>query len=1277
MMLALRALHHLRLYLCWLCLLSVITAVFTKDLIILAPKLNNPISSLKPGFCGYQQLLNNKPELIRECKVFNAKNLRFFMSLFSIILWGAIVRSILRTTGLCIPYTVLLMITGLLVGLGTRIIPYTKWEGGCQEWSTYTKIARMPPQIILYVFLPVLIFESAFSMNPHVFVRSAFQILIAALPGMLITTFVTALVCQNFLIHYTWEFSQAALFGAIISATDPVAVVAILKELGTSEALSTMIEGESLLNDGVAILLYEIFSEIVISPGEDGLPLQILRKFAQITLGGPAFGFVMAKIAIFCVSVIFNDATVEITITLVAAYLTYYIGEAILGVSGVMAVVVLGLVMSAERTSISPEVEVLVHHFWEMLGYLANTVLFVIVGIVITETAINSFHWLDLAYLVFLYIALNIIRLFMLLVLSPCLSRLGYGLTWQNMIVMMWGGLRGAVGICLSLEVYTSPELCKKPQIGPKFLLQTAGIVFLTLVVNGTTTQALLDCLGATEISIGRIQDMNNAYKQVSGAQVRTIAVLKNDRFLADAKWELVEKYTTIENPYAKQKSNTKKKVERPTVAMVSALSPGKVDPALVDDAENEPTKEEYREMTEEARLRCLKALKVSFWRQYEQGVLTELAVQILRNAASGAEDKPLRIIHARDLNKYWVLHGVFPWLQIRLTRKFGKEEVLPPKPKDGCRRCCWVIATSVWFEYFIMICVFLNMIPASWETYIITTMEDSYRENEEQLWMFFGVNVVFLVIYVLEAVIKILGRGKNDYFCVDKWNYLDIFLLIASIADFTIAILTNLKFVKLKPGATQALRFARIIRVMRVFRLLRPLFPAIMKIVDRRINEQLFLGYDVGKGFVTAVDDVIKFLPQMISHPKLLRKLKNALEHERLQTVREMGMLQKGHPGIAIAVKTRHASRAVLNQMREALLELKEDGLIDDKENTILLLALEEKMKRLWHSPSTIPSFSPQILLENLPWVIGNDDILAYVKDNATLVSFGFGETISEEGESPNGIHIIVSGMIKVHYIPNDEIIKNYEDYGVVPNMELFLDLTFRSEEMDFFSTGTIIGEKSVLTGETRCATVSCETVVSAYHLPQAPMKTALSIFTDPYDSLESRMWRSYGIKLATALLPTQPAYASWTLDKIRMHLERSAVPIGEKFETMTVPEYISDVIVIQGQVMNSHTKEIYQAPSLVPRSCSKFSPVDGSSVQPRVLVVAHEEIDHEEEFHSNNHSLHNVIAKNTKDAEVIRRHSEASKFSKSVKRDRQSVSNVGKRQSFDKRPKHGVQKP
>ena len=98
----------------------------------------------------------------------------------------------------------------------------------------------------------------------------------------------------------------------------------------------------------------------------------------------------------------------------------------------------------------------------------------------------------------------------------------------------------------------------------------------------------------------------------------------------------------------------------------------------------NEPTTAEYMEMTEEARLRILKALKVSFWRQFEQGVLIELAVLQLVAIASATEDKPLRLVHAHDLRKYWTIRGCLPWMKTKFIKTFGlEEEMLPPKPNN------------------------------------------------------------------------------------------------------------------------------------------------------------------------------------------------------------------------------------------------------------------------------------------------------------------------------------------------------------------------------------------------------------------------------------------------------------------------------------------------------------------------------------------------------------------------------------------------------------------
>ncbi|CAG7822907.1 unnamed protein product [Allacma fusca] len=1125
---------------------------------------------------------------------FDVAGLRMLFVLMLMISYGALVRSVLKFFKLNIPYTVLLMISGLLIGyLSTNF---------CTQLFTYTSIARIPPKVILFTFLPVLIFESAFSISPHTFMRSMVQILIVSFPGMIMATFATGLICQQFFAAYKWSFVEASLFGSIVSATDPVAVVAILGELGTSEMLSVMIEGESLLNDGVAILLYEMLIEILTCEVKGDLVLYIFRKFCQITLGGPALGFVMGKIAVYCLSLIFNDATVEITITLVAAYMTYYVGEDILGVSGVMAVVALGITMGAEKTSISPEIEDFVHHFWAMLGYFANTVLFMIVGILITETALSKIDIEDWIYLLFLYISLNIVRLLMLAILYPLVSRFGYGLTWQNMMVMMWGGLRGAVGICLALDVYDNETLCQQLNLGPKFLFQVAGIVFLTLVVNGTTTKMLLEMLKLTEISTGRLQDMANAVKQLENAQYRTVNMLKHDRFLADSNWNYVDKYTIIKNPYGKKSLPSDLPLNQSLVSIKANSQDYLTEcPDCHTLVKNEPTNLEFMEMTEEARLRVLKALKVSVWRQFEQGVLVELAVLNLVNIASATEDKPLRLVHASDLRKYWRINGCLPWIKKRITKHLGfQDEVLPPMPKNSCRRAVWWLVTRDCFEGVIILVILLNMIPAIWESVYIydDNLQTSKFEN-----VFFGLSLFFNCIYLAEAILKIIGRGPHDYFCVQKSNWIDIIVLILGGVDIVLYI------IKIK--ATSVFVFVKLLRVARAVRLLKPIVPRLMLFVDKKINAKLFLGYDVGKGFVTAAEDVIKYLPQMVDHPKVMHKLKNVLERERLETVREMGIMQKDHPGIAIAVKTHHASRAVLNQMKESLMELKEDGLVDAKESDIIMIKLEENMKKLWNTPPSIAPAPPESLLENVFWIGGRPEIFQFFHERAILLSFAYGDIIFNAGERSNGVYIITSGMVKIHYIPTDTIVKKFDQDGEIPCMELFEDLTFRTSEDDFFSTGTVLGEQSILTNQLRAAVVKCETNIFAYHISEAVMREALMKFDDKFNSLECCIWRAVGMRVALAVLPKHPSYSSWTMDKIRLRLEKSCVPIGDEFNTIKVYDFIADILIIQGKVKDSFSNDIFFAPQLVPRGVSKLELIHSPTIKTRVLVIAYDDVD------------------------------------------------------------------
>ncbi len=185
-------------------------------------------------------------------------------------------------------------------------------------------------------------------------------------------------------------------------------------------------------------------------------------------------------------------------------------------------------------------------------------------------------------------------------------------------------------------------------------------------------------------------------------------------------------------------------------------------------------------------------------------------------------------------------------------------------------------------------------------------------------------------------------------------------------------------------------------------------------------------------------------------------------------------------------------------------------------------------------------------------------------------------------------------------------------EEYGIIPNIELFQDVSYENGMEDYFTTGTVIGELGVLTDQPRGGRVVCETGVSAYHIPQSVMKAAMAAFDDPYDSLESRMWRCVAMKIGASLLPSDANYASWTLEKVKGYLERSAVPTEARYKSLVIPDFISDVVVVYGQMCNANEpSEVFTAPCLIPKTVTHIMEKQNGSVPVRVLIIADEEVD------------------------------------------------------------------
>ena len=178
------------------------------------------------------------------------------------------------------------------------------------------------------------------------------------------------------------------MYGSIISATDPVAVVALLKELGASRRLATLIEGESLLNDGTAMVVFLVIVDIV--KGADVTAGGVIFKFIRLSLGGPLLGIIGGMIMSAILKRIHNNGVLEVNTTIFVSYLIFFIAESTpVHVSGILAVVFMGLYMTnVGKTRISAESEHAVHHVWGYIGFVAETVIFILSGIIMGERAV-------------------------------------------------------------------------------------------------------------------------------------------------------------------------------------------------------------------------------------------------------------------------------------------------------------------------------------------------------------------------------------------------------------------------------------------------------------------------------------------------------------------------------------------------------------------------------------------------------------------------------------------------------------------------------------------------------------------------------------------------------------------------------------------------------------------------------------------------------------------------------------------------------------------------
>lgn len=393
-----------------------------------------------------------------------------------------------------------MFLIGVLMGIGVVFV------GGKDHISESLHLwINIDSEVLLLVFLPGLIFKDAHGLNVHLFRAALPQCLIFAFPMVLAGTALTACIAY-YIFPYDWSFDLAMTFGAILSATDPVAVAALLEEVGAPPRLKVHIGGEALLNDGAAIVFFFIFLarflfEINIDGGEDVTWGKGFEMFFRMSLGGVAIGLAFGYGLIMILYLLdrrYNreENVVQVTATMAVAYTGFYVAEVVCKTSGVIATVVCGIVVKFFASSMINDTQLL-DDFWTLVEHLLNTVLFVLGGVVwgsVVAEGERDRIWtaVDWGYLLLLYVLLTVIRFVLFTLAYPITSRIGLKTDVKETIFQVYGGLRGAVGIALAIAL-DNAVTSRLPE-DSIYAVQTAhlfamvgGIAFLTLVINGTT----------------------------------------------------------------------------------------------------------------------------------------------------------------------------------------------------------------------------------------------------------------------------------------------------------------------------------------------------------------------------------------------------------------------------------------------------------------------------------------------------------------------------------------------------------------------------------------------------------------------------------------------------------------------------------------------------------------------------------------------------------------------------------------------------------------------
>ncbi len=447
---------------------------------------------------------------------------------------------------LSLPYTAFLAFVGLLLAPLSTSVP------GLGVLHHLT----LSPDLLFFVFLPTLVFESAYNMRIRQLTQNAFPITLLAVLSLLLSAFAIAGALYGLfaLVGYPMPFMATLIFGSLISATDPVAVLALFKEYGAPRKLALIFEGESLFNDATGYALFVIVLGIA-TGGFAGIPtiLTGLGVFAEMMLGGMLAGLVMGVLFSKLVEQVRSNEFISITLMLILAHSTFILTELAsratlpggfpIHLSSIIATAVAAIVLgNYGRYKVSPRAEEFVEKFWGMLAFLANSLIFMMIGFLFGDLPSSTSHFVvPIALGILVVAAGRAVSVYPVVHLVNLRTRGAVQIprVWAH--ILAWGSLRGALAVTMVLLVPADLTFAawRYPYSPRDFLLAlTVGCIFTTLFIKAPTIGPLMKRLRADKLTDLETLEYEEARALIHGQVLLKLAYLRDKKYIEDTTYE-------------------------------------------------------------------------------------------------------------------------------------------------------------------------------------------------------------------------------------------------------------------------------------------------------------------------------------------------------------------------------------------------------------------------------------------------------------------------------------------------------------------------------------------------------------------------------------------------------------------------------------------------------------------------------------------------------------------------------------------------------------------